>query len=173
MIYEREGWRYDSLSGDLWTPCRGRLVRTKTSNGYYHAKFHGKRRRAHRIAWWVVHGVWPNIIDHKNRNRLDNRLENIQDGTTRTNGWNRTHQSPHGVGVVFYPHLKSTPFRAKAFVGGKDRHIGYFATAAEAEKGYFDWLKAHLLPRDLAPIAGHPMPAPSTMTGTHTASLAA
>ena len=49
-----------------------------TGQGYVEIKLLGKKVAAHRIAWWLSFGEWPDIIDHKNKVRRDNRLHNLR-----------------------------------------------------------------------------------------------
>ncbi|EKE9051070.1 HNH endonuclease [Salmonella enterica] len=32
----------------------------------------------HRLIYWLVTGDWPEVLDHINRNKLDNRIENLR-----------------------------------------------------------------------------------------------
>ncbi len=84
--------------------------------------------RAHRLAWLYVYGTWPVAqIDHRNRIRSDNRIDNIRDTTPTGNAYNRgpARKSQTGrVGVGFHKG------RIRAYVGPK--HLGYFETVAEA-----------------------------------------
>lgn len=68
----------------------GRAVGTVAKNGYVMINVLGKVRLAHRLAWLLSHGIWPAFtIDHINRCKHDNRLENLRDVPHKANVWNR------------------------------------------------------------------------------------
>ncbi len=87
---------YDPVSGDLfWNPrtekninksalkswntkYAGKRIGTKDGKGYLHLSFQGKFYRAHRIVWLICKGTMPNVIDHVNGVRTDNRIINIK-----------------------------------------------------------------------------------------------
>ncbi len=53
-----------------------------------HLKY--KKVRAHHLMWAWVYGEWPKRqIDHINRNRDDNRIENLRESTSTQNKFNR------------------------------------------------------------------------------------
>lgn len=79
----------------------------KSSNGSYDkygyliVKVKGKQFKAHRIVWLLHHGVFPNgELDHKNRNRSDNRIENLREATRKMQVENRTVLPNPDTGVV-------------------------------------------------------------------------
>lgn len=54
---------------------------------------------AHQLAWLYAHGVFIPQIDHKNRTKNDNRLDNLREATTAQNGWNVGLSSRNKSGV--------------------------------------------------------------------------
>lgn len=58
--------------------------------GYVVIMIDGKNYKAHRLAWALFYGEWPQgVIDHVNRITHDNRIENLRDVTQVENGRNR------------------------------------------------------------------------------------
>ena len=56
-------------------------------DGYLILKVKKRQFKAHRIAWFLNYGKFPECeIDHINRNKLDNRIENLRES-------NRTQQN--------------------------------------------------------------------------------
>lgn len=65
----------------------GRPVGYVDSAGYISIYYKGLNLKAHRIAWVVYYGGWPNdVIDHINGVKSDNRIENLRDVTQSENG---------------------------------------------------------------------------------------
>lgn len=60
------------------------------NRGYEYIRIYGRGYRAARLAWFYVHGEWPeNQIDHKDRDGSNDRFENLRDVTSKENCANR------------------------------------------------------------------------------------
>lgn len=66
--------QYNPDTGEL-VGTRGRPIKAK-AGGYLVVWFEGRLQQAHRVAYYLMTGEWPEVVDHKNRNRLDNRFCN-------------------------------------------------------------------------------------------------
>lgn len=76
------------------------------------------------------------VIDHKNRNGLDNRKANLRRATVAQNAWNsrkRNSRSPF-KGVCFIKQKRK--YRASIWANGKRVHLGYFQNETDAAKAY-------------------------------------
>lgn len=59
------------------------------SNGYLRFKYNGKKYLNHRVIFEMHHGYCPEFIDHINRNRSDNKINNLRQATHSINAFNR------------------------------------------------------------------------------------
>lgn len=95
--------------------------------------------RAHRLAWLYVYGSAPDRIDHKNRNRQDNRICNLRPATSSQSNMNRPARRNGLKGVDFFKARQK--WRARVHKEGKATHLGYFDTEQEAHSVYWDAAK--------------------------------
>jgi hypothetical protein len=82
----------------------------------------------------------PEDIDHVDGDGLNNQRFNLRACTHRENLENRYDQSVHGVGVYLKP---SGRYRAMAWINGKNRYLGMFDTAEEAQAARKEVIDAH------------------------------
>jgi hypothetical protein len=139
---------FDPDTGDLtWKKLHnslrvGRQAKALDVAGYVQVNFgHGCVHKGHRIAWAIHYGAWPvGPIDHINGIRNDNRIANLREVDHRTNCQNVRIGSmvnkSTGILGVHLGGCKRLPYRAKIMSGGKQIHLGKFATPEEAHAAY-------------------------------------
>jgi len=147
-------FNYDPLTGDLtwnnrdisefknrqgWISFNrkkaGTVINGTMENGhgkkYYRVKVLGLQQQVHRIIWVMVHGEWPEFIDHINGNGLDNRLVNIRSVSVTENNrnlrMNKLNTSGHmGVGKL------NDRWQAHIWINNTQLNIGIYDTKEEA-----------------------------------------
>jgi hypothetical protein len=122
----------------------GQVVGTLT-DGYLQIQIDLVFYKVHRIAWLLAYGRWPvGFIDHINRNRSDNRLENLREATPQQNARNRSPGplNPSGVPGVFWDKRRR---RWVACIGlhGRSRHLGAFKILDDAIAVRIDAERTH------------------------------
>lgn len=133
----RERFTYDAGSGEVRHLGGKRAY--KHTHGYLFFQEHRKTLYAHRLAWVLAHGDWPDEIDHINGDKADNRLCNLR-SATRSQNLQNLHRARRdnktgflGVGRV----AKTGKFTATIYPPGEKRcHLGCFDTAEEAHLVY-------------------------------------
>lgn len=86
----RRRFKYDPETGKLYNRKTGRELKGKTLEGYLTARFDGTACYVHRLIWCIEYGREPqHVIDHIDRNKQNNRLDNLRDVTMRENTLNR------------------------------------------------------------------------------------
>ncbi len=136
LTYEEavQRFEYDPLTGFLRSRNDHRWVSVPQTNGYLCILHKGVRFRCHRVVWLLHKGEWPkHQIDHINRNKLDNRIENLRDVPRRINSANKSNNA-RMVGTTWHPEKKK--WKAKIQVNNKSIHLGYFNTQEEASQRY-------------------------------------
>lgn len=133
---ERPAWHFQKVADCMAfnTKTAGKAAGKLADSGYVQVglRINGRTisMSAHRVIWAMHYGKWPDLhIDHINRIRNDNRIENLREVTPAQNAenssWRRVHPyvGPHRWGG----------FSAQTNIGGQRAvHLGIFDTEAEA-----------------------------------------
>lgn len=113
----------------------GDIAGTK-SDDYVHIFYRGVRYAAHRLAWFFVHGHFPETdLDHEDGDQCNNRISNLRPATEAQNLWNRKlcSRNKSGVkGVCWY--AAGQKWAAQIRKNGTKYFLGYFANIEDAEK---------------------------------------
>jgi hypothetical protein len=138
----KEVLHYDPATGDFtWLVSRhhsrvGRRAGSLQSNGYVHVKVDCGTYGAHRLAWFYMTGEWPDDqIDHIDRDKANNRWENLRPATNLQNIANRGSWSKSGFKGVYKP-IGRNDYRTEIRINGKRKLLGYFKTPEEAHAVY-------------------------------------
>jgi hypothetical protein len=123
-------WKDSSKTGD---------VGYETNDGYRCVYIDRKSVRIHRIIWEMHFGPIPDglSIDHINRIRNDNRIENLRLCTHQQNHFNRVAQSNNKSGYkgVCW-HKQKQKWVAQIKIDGRNKFLGFFNNPTTAYEKY-------------------------------------
>lgn len=105
-------------------------VGTPHTNGYLKTKIFKQDFYIHRLVYLFHKGLMPDFVDHVNRKRDDNRIENLRECSHSNNHGNREHLG----GIKF--NEKHGNWKARITKNKVHFWIGTFATKAEAVEAY-------------------------------------
>lgn len=128
------GWR-------IFNRCyAGNETGSKDNMGYLIVLIGGRPYPAHRVIWAWMKGEWPpEMVDHINGVRDDNRWCNLRKATREENRWNSFIRKDNSTGVkgVGKPVIRADgrpAWRAVIRVNKVVKHLGYFASKEDAAK---------------------------------------
>jgi hypothetical protein len=116
----------------------GKVLRDLRKDGYVQLYIENQRQYAHRVAWRLYYGEWPDrSIDHIDGNKSNNKISNLrladmsqQKANARINSNNTS-----GYRGVHW-NTAANKFQALLKHRGRAYHLGLFATAKEAHVAY-------------------------------------
>lgn len=132
---------YDPLIGEMtWivtksklTPA-GSLVGYVNRKGYRATNIDGKSYLVSRLIWLYVTGDFPKrFIDHKDRNRLNNKWDNLRESTNSQNSANRKDIIKDVPRNIEYCDNRKKPYRVRIRHDGKIHYFGYFENIEDAK----------------------------------------
>ena len=142
-----ERFTYSFVEGVLYWrhyPKRKLAGSKASSRMYCHIKFDQVMYQRHRLIWAYFYGdPGPYIVDHINKTRNDDRIENLRLATISENRWNskmyRTNISGF-KGVYAVPNKRSASapvrWRADIYVHRRRICLGTYSTKEEAAAAY-------------------------------------
>jgi hypothetical protein len=112
----------------------GREAFTYIDNGYKQGTIFCKRYRAHRVAWAIFNGKWPqDEVDHINGIRCDNRIKNLRDVPKNINAKNTRRRSDNTSGYIGVSWNKYVgKWTASITILNKMKNLGLFESIEDA-----------------------------------------
>jgi len=120
------------------------FVGTLREDGYIGMYHKGKYLMVHRAIWVMHNGEIPDgyIIDHIDRNRANNKIENLRLVTPTENNFNREKQSNNKSGRKGVSwHKQKGKWVAQIKIEGRNKFLGFFDSLEEASKVYQEQAK--------------------------------
>lgn len=121
-----------------WSVCTGDPAGSLYGCGYYAIKTTKCREYNHRLIWMMFHGDIPKdkIVDHKNRIRTDNRIDNLRLASKSESQCNRVKQVNNRSGYKGVAMMRDGRFKAEIAKHGVRYRLGIFTSAKEAGEAY-------------------------------------
>ena len=133
LFYYNDGYLYRKTRPSQNTKINER-VGSLGKDGYLRVAINYKHYLVHRIIYMLHFGYLPDIVDHLNRDTLDNRIENLRPATRSENAFNSVAHKDSTVkikGITWREDLKK--YRVRICKDYKQYHIGVFNTLEDAK----------------------------------------
>lgn len=117
----------------------GSVAGNECGKGYRQIKIDGSTFKAHRLAWFYIHGNIPETdIDHRNGVTGDNRILNLRPITHQQNNHNQALPPKHNVSGLIGASWNGNAgkWQATIRVDGKNRYLGLHSTPELAHAAY-------------------------------------
>lgn len=139
----RQVLRYEHETGDFYWIHRdthknklGQYASIVRSHGYLNISIDSNYYYTHRLAWFYVHGEWPNVIDHINGDKTDNRIDNLRSVDQRCNVQNVLKARKHNASRLLGAYKTKYGFASTVVHNKKSIYLGHYKTAEEAHNVY-------------------------------------
>lgn len=109
-------------------------------NGYHFIRINKIKYGSHRLAFLYMDGFMPDMVDHKNQIKDDNKWLNLRSCTNQQNQYNKSLQKNNKTGFKGVSFCKKNHrYRAQTRLNGVNKTIGYFETAELASEAYIKY----------------------------------
>ena len=119
-------WLHDRCNGAIRAgDIAGCVMKT---NGYKNIVYQKRSYLEHRLAWFFTYADWPEEqIDHRDRNKINNRSKNLREASISQNAMHRKSKSKHKC--IF---LHKGKFKVEMRIDGVLTFFGYHKTLLTA-----------------------------------------
>jgi hypothetical protein len=85
ILKEKFEYKHDGF----YNKKTGNRAGTINDIGYRKIKINNKIYSEHRLVWFWHNQYWPKMIDHVDRNKSNNNINNLREVTNTQNSWNK------------------------------------------------------------------------------------
>lgn len=133
-------FKKNRLNGIGYNPSTGEFTRggekikqTPCKQGYTYINIGRIRLLAHKLAYLIVHDKYPDIVDHINNDRKDNRINNLRVATSQQNNSNK---KPRKNSTSKYKGVSWDKESGKWRAACNRKYLGKFHDEKEAARAY-------------------------------------
>lgn len=122
------------------SPKVGEKVGYVGGSGYLQCKCNGRIFTVHQIVFMMHHGFIPPLIDHIDRDKHNNKIDNLRACTDQENQFNKGANANNvscGIRGVTWVERRKV-WRAQMKYNGKQLYFGHYKTLEEAHKARID-----------------------------------
>lgn len=114
----------------------GKIAGCDNGKGYLKVNINGKKYFNHHIIWCMYYGHWPlGIIDHIDRNSMNNNILNLREITRRLNRFNSKLNTNNRTGVTGVS--LNTVKGYEVYISVKENHRKYVGFSCDFEEAVF------------------------------------
>lgn len=131
---------------------KGKILKQCISSvGYYHVNLYKNNKSTDRTVHQLVATAFLNfvqdgyklVVNHKDFNKLNNHVDNLEIVTNRENS-NKKHLKSSSQYTGVYWNKNGNKWKVQIVINGKKKHLGYFNNEIDASNAYQNELKKTL-----------------------------
>ncbi|WP_288654685.1 MULTISPECIES: HNH endonuclease [Pantoea] len=130
---------YDPACGHLFHLIgrrKGKQVGYIKHQGYIQVSIGNKKYQEHRLIWLYFNGYLPDLLDHINCCKSDNRIENLRPASHQQNAANRNLTIKNSSGYKGVTQLPNGRYQAQAMVNGTYYYLGVHESPEIAHEAF-------------------------------------